>query len=63
MKLIDHLNSVMSDNNSYVQAYLAKEDLTRVEKLRALAKSAADAKAMEKDGPLHWLDQGRYAHP
>ena len=50
MKLIDHLNSVMSENASYVQAYLAKEDLARVEKLRALAKSAADAKAMEKDG-------------
>jgi len=50
MKLVEHLNSVMSDNTSYVQAYLAKEDLARVEKLRALAKLAQDAKAMEKDG-------------
>ena len=50
MKLVEHLNSVMSENASYVQAYLAKEDLARVEKLRALAKSAQDAIAMEKDG-------------
>ncbi len=63
MKLIDHLNSVISENASYVQAYLAKEDLTRVEKLRALANSSDDVQSMEKDGLyINWTKDDMRTH-
>ena len=63
MKLIDHLNSVISENTSYVQAYLAKEDLARVEKLRVLANSSGNIKSMEKDGLyINWTKDDMRTH-
>lgn len=63
MKLIEHLNSVITQNTSYVQAYLAKEDLKRVEKLCALANSSPDLKTMEKDGLyIEWTKDDMRTH-
>jgi len=49
MKLITHLESVINCNEGIVQTQLAREDLARVEKLYALAKSHDNYPAMEKD--------------
>jgi len=50
MQLIKYLNTVISENNGYVQVQLAKEDLARVEKLRGLARKHDNLPALEKDG-------------
>ncbi len=50
MKLITYLESVISRNDGIVQTQLAREDLTRVEKLRELAKTHDTYAALEKDG-------------
>ena len=49
MKLIDTLESVISRNDGTVQTQLAREDLTRVEKLCAFAKSNDNYADMEKE--------------
>jgi hypothetical protein len=50
MQLVKYLNTVISENTSYVQAYLAKEDLARIEKLQELATSSLTEAAYKKDG-------------
>ena len=50
MKLIVYLKSVISRNEGIVQTQLAREDLSRVEKLCALAKTHDNYPDMEKDG-------------
>lgn len=49
MRLTEHLNSVIIENQGIVQVQLAKEDLSRIEKLIQLARASDDFKTMEKE--------------
>ncbi|NNC36426.1 MAG: hypothetical protein HKO02_03135 [Hyphomonadaceae bacterium] len=50
MKLVDHLETVISAGSGYVAVQLAKEDLKRVQTLRELAHSSDNLAAMQKSG-------------
>ncbi len=50
MQLINYLKSVIDGDAGYVQIHLAKEDLTRIEQLRELARDHDDLKSMQKAG-------------
>ena len=58
MKLIRALESVINGDGGYVQSQLAKEDLARIKKLRALACKHDDYGAMEKEGLYIGWTQG-----
>ena len=63
MKLIKYLRKNASENTSYVQAYLAKEDLKRVEKLASLAETSETVQIMEKDGLyIEWTKDDMRTH-
>jgi hypothetical protein len=50
MELIARLESLMAKEDSLFRAQLLREDIARLNKLEALAKSAADAEAFRKAG-------------
>ncbi|MEE9433312.1 MAG: hypothetical protein V3V15_03640 [Sphingorhabdus sp.] len=48
MRLIEHLETTAASHESYVQKQLAKEDLSRIIKLRDLARQHEDLKTLKK---------------
>ena len=49
MRLIKHLETVAEAHESYVQRHLAKEDLSRIVKLRGLAQTHKELKTLKKE--------------
>ncbi len=63
MDIITHLTTVIDTSDSYVQSYLAKEDLVRVTKLFELATQHDELKAMQKAGLyIGWTQNDMRTH-
>ena len=58
MRLIAQLEAALKNESSLFRAQLLREDIARLQKLEALAKSAADAEAFSKAGMRIGWTQG-----
>jgi len=58
VRLIAQLEAALKDESSLFRAQLLREDIARLRKLEALAKSAADAEAFRKAGMRIGWTQG-----
>ena len=63
MTLTEHLQAVIDDSESYVQSYLAKEDLTRITTLYGLAAEHDALKPFQKAGLyIGWTQNDMRTH-
>lgn len=63
MRLVARLEALLEKEESLFRAQLLREDIARLKKLEALAKSAADAEAFEKAGMrLGWTQGDARTH-
>ena len=58
MQLLEKLSLLLSEEENLFRAQLLREDIARLKKLEALAKSAADAEAFRKAGMRIGWTQG-----